>query len=311
MLTTAHEQKTKISHFTDFIGSTDFICSIHGTLKFCAGINKPLHQNCQEESYVTVKFISVTFSKMSSKSSGGTKRPPKRILPKENPNDVIYFMSQIDESSINSLDHRLIVPKVEIQESEPVYQIIEQSTVDVALEDDETNLVEGHVVYVREGECDDEAEDSVTFMQVGGPDVASEETIETSMIIEIPPEDNSEPKSSSHLSSDHCYTFKKGIRPRDLDRVKARAAMTGDNGDIQSISQQPYAFILPKQLEAPIKKISQKSFESKRSEFRRATVKETKGGKHRWLWQFMKELLFIGDPCLKWYNQKEGTFFVI
>ena len=124
---------------------------------------------------------------MSSKSSGGTKRPPKRILPKENPNDVIYFMSQIDESSINSLDHRLIVPKVEIQESEPVYQIIEQSTVDVALEDDETegeytetitiisdtahnddekNLVEGHVVYVREDECDDEAEDSVTFMQV-------------------------------------------------------------------------------------------------------------------------------------------------
>jgi len=268
---------------------------------------------------------------MSSKSSGGAKRPPKRILPKENPNDVIYFMSQIDESSINSLDHRLIVPKVEIQESEPVYQIIEQSTVDVALEDDETegeytetitiisdtahnddekNLVEGHVVYVREDECDDEAEDSVTFMQVGGPDVASEETIETSMIIEIPPEDNSEPKSSSHLSSDHCYTFKKGIRPRDLDRVKARAAMMGDNGDLQSISQQPYAFILPKQLEAPIKKISQKSFESKRSEFRRATVKETKGGKHRWLWQFMKELLFIGDPCLKWYNQKEGTFLL-
>ena len=123
---------------------------------------------------------------MSSKSSGGTKRPPKRILPKENPNDVIYFMSQIDESSINSLDHRLIVPKVEIQESEPVYQIIEQSTVDVALEDEETEgeytetitiisdsphnndenkIVEEHAVYVSE-ECDDEVEDSVTFMQV-------------------------------------------------------------------------------------------------------------------------------------------------
>jgi len=269
---------------------------------------------------------------MSSKTVGGMKRPPKRILPKESTNNVIYLMSQIEDNSINnSLDHRLIVPKVEIQESEQIYQIIEQSTVDVALEDEETEgeytetitiisdsphnndenkIVEEHVVYVSE-ECDDEVEDSVTFMQVGGPDVASEETIETSMIIEIPPQnDTSKPECSSHPSSDHCYTFKKGIRPRDLDRVKAKAAMMGDSGDLQSISQQPYAFILPKQIEAPTKKLSHKCFESKKSEFRRTSVKETKCGKHRWLWQFMKELLFIGDPILKWYNQKEGTFML-
>ena len=146
--------------------------------------------------------------------------------------------------------------------------------------------------------------------QVGGPDVASEETIETSMIIEIPQNVTSEAKViSSHLSSDHCYTFKKGIRPRDLDRVKTKAAMLGETGDIQSISQ-PYAFILPKQIAAPVKTSPPKTLlETKKPEIRRA-YRETKCGKHRWLWQFMKELLFIGDPCIKWYNQKEGSFML-
>merc|ERR1719391_760670 len=32
--------------------------------------------------------------------------------------------------------------------------------------------------------------------------------------------------------------------------------------------------------------------------------------KHRWLWQFMKELLLVGDPALQWVNQREGSFFL-
>ena len=85
------------------------------------------------------------------------------------------------------------------------------------------------------------------FIQIGGPDVASEETIETSMIVEIP-EDSSEDVSISHLTSDHCYTFKRGIKPKDLDKAKTKAAMLGETQPSQSQQQPtpPYPFILPK-----------------------------------------------------------------
>ena len=126
---------------------------------------------------------------MSSKTTGVIKRPPKRILPKESPpdNNVIYFMSQIDdqitlkENEIG-IDHGMI-PKDEIEEGdngEQIFHIIEQSSVDVDIVDEDSereytetitiisedkNLVEEHVVYVNE-DGEEEVGDEVTFMQV-------------------------------------------------------------------------------------------------------------------------------------------------
>ena len=33
-------------------------------------------------------------------------------------------------------------------------------------------------------------------------------------------------------------------------------------------------------------------------------------GKHRWLWQFVKDLLNIGDPCIQWEDEDVGVFTV-
>ena len=147
------------------------------------------------------------------------------------------------------------------------------------------------------------------FIKIGGPDVASEETIETSMIVEIP-EDSSEDVSISHLTSDHCYTFKRGIKPKDLDKAKTKAAMLGETPPSQSQQQPtpPYTFILPKhtptKIVPPDTVLSPMSLEPRRS----SQARENRCGKHRWLWQFMKELLFVGDPSIQWYNQREGSF---
>merc|ERR1711973_304259 len=130
------------------------------------------------------------------------------------------------------------------------------------------------------------------------------------MIVEIP--EDVKDVNVNHLTSDHCYTFKRGIRPKDLDKAKTKAAMFGEvtQSPSSSSSSQPYTFILPKNPTTQI--IFQDSmdnparlFESKKTGA--GTSKETRCGKHRWLWQFMKELLFIGDTSLQWYNQREGV----
>ena len=134
------------------------------------------------------------------------------------------------------------------------------------------------------------------------------------MIVEIP-EDVKDVKdvNVSHLTSDHCYTFKRGIKPKDIDKAKTKAAMLGEATHQSPASSQPYTFILPKNPTTQI--IFQDSmdnpaklFESKKTGA--GTSKETRCGKHRWLWQFMKELLFIGDTSLQWYNQREGVFIL-
>lgn len=133
------------------------------------------------------------------------------------------------------------------------------------------------------------------------------------MIVEIPEDGNSGNISVSHLTSDHCYTFKRGIKPKDIDKLKTKAAMLGEVESPGSSSAQPYTFILPKNeppstiltqsLTTPVKLLS---------ELKKQHVYRDSGkcGKHRWLWQFMKELLFVGDPSLQWVNQKEGSFIL-
>lgn len=127
------------------------------------------------------------------------------------------------------------------------------------------------------------------------------------MIVEVP-EDGSEIRTVSHLPADHSYTFKRGIKPSDLDKAKTKAAMFGE---VQNLNNSSYAFILPKNL-PPGATITENILEmTKLPETKRigiGTVRENRCGKHRWLWQFMKELLFVGDPSLQWYNQREGSF---
>merc|ERR1711971_724881 len=38
--------------------------------------------------------------------------------------------------------------------------------------------------------------------------------------------------------------------------------------------------------------------------------RQARCSKHRWLWQFIKELLLVGDPSLQWVNQREGCFLL-
>lgn len=39
-------------------------------------------------------------------------------------------------------------------------------------------------------------------------------------------------------------------------------------------------------------------------------LKKMASEKHRWLWQFMKELFSRNDSCLRWQNQAEGRFYL-
>ena len=136
--------------------------------------------------------------------------------------------------------------------------------------------------------------------------MASEETIETSMIVEIPEDSDA---GTSHFSSDHCYTFKRGIKPKDLDKINAKAAMAGEAQSSQPA--QPYTFILPKKSVVRPGAVQDPGLDTHKilePRVRNAFTRETRCGKHRWLWQFMKELLFVGDPCLQWLNQRDGTF---
>ena len=127
------------------------------------------------------------------------------------------------------------------------------------------------------------------------------------MIVEVP-EDGSEVRTVSHLASDHSYTFKRGIKPSDLDKAKTKAAMFGE---IQNPNTS-FAFILPKNL-PPGATITENILEMTKLPEKKigiGTVRENRCGKHRWLWQFMKELLFVGDPSLQWFNQREGSFIL-
>jgi len=158
------------------------------------------------------------------------------------------------------------------------------------------------IIYVTTDDVDTNGS-GVTFMQIGGPDVASEETIETSMIVEIP----EEKLDLNPMSTDHCYTFKRGIKPKDLDKAKTKAAMLGETTHHPT---QPYTFILPKNPTTQIIFPNNTSFENHKLLEKRPplTHKQPRCSKHRWLWQFMKELLFVGDPSIQWFSQAEGSF---
>jgi len=160
------------------------------------------------------------------------------------------------------------------------------------------------IIYVTTEDVGTSESEEVTFMQIGGPDVASEETIETSMIVEIPEE---EKLDLNPMSTDHCYTFKRGIKPKDLDKAKTKAAMLGETSYQPS---QPYTFILPKNPTTQIIFPNTTSFENHKLLEKRPVVthKQPRCSKHRWLWQFMKELLFVGDPSIQWFSQAEGSF---
>lgn len=267
---------------------------------------------------------------------------PQRILPKEIDNtNVIYILSDQTTSAVKANCDNIVEnsddPIIEIldggheavldqhqehPQQQQIYQIIEQTSEDFADTEDEDEYTKTitivsedqgageEIVYVTSEESVvRDAEGQVAFVQIGGPDVASEETIETSMIVEVP-EDGSEIRTVSHLPTDHSYTFKKGIKPSDLDKAKTKAAMFGDG---QNLNNGSYAFILPKNL-PPGATITENILEmTKLPEPKRigiGTVRENRCGKHRWLWQFMKELLFVGDPSLQWHNQREGSFFL-
>jgi len=158
------------------------------------------------------------------------------------------------------------------------------------------------IIYVTTDDVDTNGS-GVTFMQIGGPDVASEETIETSMIVEIP----EEKLDLNPMSTDHCYTFKRGIKPKDLDKAKTKAAMLGETAHHPT---QPYTFILPKNPTTQIIFPNNTSFENHKLLEKRPSLthKQPRCSKHRWLWQFMKELLFVGDPSIQWFSQAEGSF---
>lgn len=187
-----------------------------------------------------------------------------------------------------------------------------QSVSSIEIIDSSETGTDEEIIYVTADTNEVEAGDEVTFMQIGGPDVASEETIETSMIVEIP--DKSLAVDTSPLSTDHCYTFKRGIKPKDLDKAKAKAAMLGESSPSSS---HHYTFILPKNPTTQI--ILPSTYESIKLEKKYpysgssglSPGKQTRCSKHRWLWQFMKELLFVGDPSIQWVNQRAGTFLLL
>jgi len=169
------------------------------------------------------------------------------------------------------------------------------------------------VIYVTDDGVP--VEGDVTFMQVGGPDVASEETIETSVIVEVDQvvgeeETWRETNAATPLSTDHCYTFKRGIRPKDLDKAKTKAAMLGEGSPGHQ-----YTYILPKNPTTQIIFPNQATFATSTKLMEpkppSSTVsRQPRCSKHRWLWQFMKELLLVGDPTLQWLNQREGSFLL-
>jgi len=258
---------------------------------------------------------------------------PQRILPKDLGN-VIYILSdeqqdtncdkvKLDSISENHGDVMEILggdPDPQSSDTSQIYQIIDHSTEDFGGENEEDkgytetitivsedqNILEDEIVYVTNDNVVTSEGGQVSFVQIGGPDVASEENIETSMIVEIPEDSDA---GTSHFSSDHCYTFKRGIKPKDLDKINAKAAMAGEAQSSQPA--QPYTFILPKKSVVRPGAVQDPGLDTHKilePRVRSAFTRETRCGKHRWLWQFMKELLFVGDPCLQWLNQRDGTF---
>jgi len=260
------------------------------------------------------------------------------VISEEN-GDVIYVIEENQQlvhqpHNGSESEHQQVYHILEevVDESEDIYEIVETSndvdyitipseiserdcdqftlstensveTIEIIREDNESEESE-EIIYVTTEDTDDSSGGSgFTFMQVGGPDVASEETIETSMIVEIP----EERIDSNPMATDHCYTFKRGIKPKDLDKAKTKAAMFGESSHHTS---QPYTFILPKNPTTQIIFPNNSSLENHKLLEKRQSVssKQTRCTKHRWLWQFMKELLFVGDPSIQWVNQREGSF---
>lgn len=119
--------------------------------------------------------------------------------------------------------------------------------------------------------------------------------------------------NATPLSTDHCYTFKRGIRPKDLDKAKTKAAMLGENSPGQQ-----YTYILPKNPSTQIIFPNQATFaatttrmiDPKPTSSSSPVSRQSRCSKHRWLWQFMKELLLVGDPALQWLNQTDGSFLL-
>merc|ERR1719452_324554 len=203
--------------------------------------------------------------------------------------------------------HQGVEQHEENGEEQQVYQILEEVNDDETIEiisDVNESVDNEEIIYVTTEDVDDNGS-GVTFMQVGGPDVASEETIETSMIVEIP----EERLDFNPLSTDHCYTFKRGIKPKDLDKAKTKAAMLGDSSHQPT---QPYTFILPKNPTTQIIFPNHSTFENHKLLEKRQPIssKQPRCSKHRWLWQFMKELLFVGDPSIQWFSQRDGSFIL-
>jgi len=251
----------------------------------------------------------------------------------EESGDVIYVIDnqQLDEQEEEPEHHEQIY--LETNDENDIYEVIETTedgkyitvtgssvneeiydeyattsdtceTIEIISDINETVENKDDIIYVTTDDVDVSGS-GVTFMQIGGPDVASEETIETSMIVEIP-EERLDPNP---LSTDHCYTFKRGIKPKDLDRAKTKAAMFGEASHQPTA---PYTFILPKNPTTQIIFPSPQSFENHKLLEKRQPVtnKQPRCSKHRWLWQFMKELLFVGDPSIQWYSQREGSFIL-
>lgn len=165
------------------------------------------------------------------------------------------------------------------------------------------------IIYVttESSTTNETCHEEVSVMQIGGPDVASEETIETSVIVKVP----EERVEHNPTSTDHCYTFKRGIKPKDLDKAKTKAAMLGEREQSHTPSQ-PYTFILPKNPTTQIIFPNTSTFETHKllEKRQQSTSKQPRCSKHRWLWQFMKELLFVGDPSIQWFSQREGSFIL-
>merc|ERR1711892_647878 len=238
--------------------------------------------------------------------------------------DVIYVLDSqqmvnqhhqlVDEEQLEEEQQVYQILEEVVEEGDQIYEVVEQACDEYATASDNIETIEiirdgvnecvenEEIIYVTTDDVDTNGS-GVTFMQIGGPDVASEETIETSMIVEIP----EEKLDLNPMSTDHCYTFKRGIKPKDLDKAKTKAAMLGETAHHPP---RPYTFILPKNPTTQIIFPNNTSFENHKLLEKRPSLthKQPRCSKHRWLWQYMKELLFVGDPSIQWFSQAEGSF---
>jgi len=231
----------------------------------------------------------------------GEEQQVYQILEEVNDDEIYEVVETEDQSYITVTEDAVHEEFFHEYDAPPIDNDVE--TIEI-ISDVNESVDNEEIIYVTTEDVDDNGS-GVTFMQVGGPDVASEETIETSMIVEIP----EERLDFNPLSTDHCYTFKRGIKPKDLDKAKTKAAMLGDSSHQPT---QPYTFILPKNPTTQIIFPNHSTFENHKLLEKRQPIssKQPRCSKHRWLWQFMKELLFVGDPSIQWFSQRDGSFIL-